>query len=145
LTGQIRIRGSNNAVIGKLLPYPFLTFSQTIICIFFDPPGVVPQHDELLANLSVRESMMFSAKLRYGLTNDNEELVKKTIKMFNLGTCADTFVQRCSGGQRKRLSIALEMIARPNILILDEPTTGLDAPSCSQVIKLMIQMATTGE
>lgn len=54
-----------------------------------------------------------------------------------LTQCADVRVANCSGGQKKRLSIGLELIFSPNVLLLDEPTTGLDSVSSLQLILLL--------
>lgn len=56
----------------------------------------------------------------------------------------NTLAGRLSGGQKKRLSIALELINNPTIMFLDEPTTGLDSYSCSQVIDLLKTLAKQG-
>ena len=117
MNGEVKISGINEAVI-----------------------GFVPQFDHLLANLTVRETLLFAAKLKYGTKNDNDAIVDKMIGQFNLNICANNYVQKCSGGQKKRLSMALEIVSKPNILILDEPTTGLDAPSCAHMVHLLLEM-----
>lgn len=55
-----------------------------------------------------------------------------------------TLSKRLSGGQRKRLSIALELINNPTVMFLDEPTTGLDSHSCNQVVNLLKHLADQG-
>ncbi|RWR98626.1 ABC transporter sub-family G-like protein 1, partial [Dinothrombium tinctorium] len=117
----------------------------------------VPQHDSFINVLTVRESILFAAKLKLATAlqykNDNEnwvqrlnvndqmqkfksaskyfkEVTNKLLKEFNLEVCADDRVSVCSGGQLKRLSIAQELVVLPDILILDEPTTGLDSATC---------------
>ncbi|KAI2809701.1 ABC protein, sub ABCG [Blomia tropicalis] len=63
--------------------------------------------------------------------------VEEIIDQLGLTQCADVRVSGCSGGQKKRLSIALELIFSPNVLLLDEPTTGLDSVTSLQLIQLL--------
>lgn len=76
---------------------------------------------------------------------DAEARVDKLISMFGMDPIRNTRVARCSGGQQKRLSICLELFQSPNILILDEPTTGLDSASCSLVMKLLKELVEAPE
>lgn len=101
--------------------------------------GIVPQHDCLHEKLTVFEAIMFSYKLKYGPEYDSNASAEKLIKQFQLETCINNRAEKCSGGQRKRLSIALELLTKPDILILDEPTSGLDSMSCAHVIRLMLE------
>lgn len=98
--------------------------------------SVVPQHDYLLQKLTVRETIAFATKFN-GL---QQKVVYRIIDEFDLGSCAEVRVSKCSGGQKKRLSIAIEYLSKPDILILDEPTTGLDTPSAVKVISLMSEL-----
>ncbi|KAH9406641.1 ATP-binding cassette sub- G member 1 [Tyrophagus putrescentiae] len=66
-----------------------------------------------------------------------ENRVNDLIDLLGLTSCADVRVAHCSGGQKKRLSIALELIFSPNVLLLDEPTTGLDSVSSLQMVQLL--------
>ncbi len=104
--------------------------------------GFVPQDNYLMELLTVKETFIFASKLR-NINNpnaDHEMIVRKLITRFGLETVVDTRAIRCSGGQRKRLSIALEILSKPNLLILDEPTTGLDSPSCTQMMNIMKEL-----
>ena len=68
----------------------------------------------------------------------HDYLVQQIIGQLMLDTCAQTFVCKCSGGQLKRLSIAIELLSEPKVLVMDEPTTGLDfssALNCIQILK----------
>lgn len=68
----------------------------------------------------------------------HEYLVNAIITELMLDNCAKTLVSKCSGGQSKRLSIALELLSQPKVIIMDEPTTGLDfssALNCIQILK----------
>lgn len=106
--------------------------------------GLVPQHDYLLESLTVYESLVFAFKLRFGPRINWKKMTNEIIMKFKLDSVLHTTLSRCSGGQRKRLSIALEIIGQPNILILDEPTTGLDTPSCNQVIQMLKDLTMNG-
>ncbi|KAJ0845689.1 putative ABC-type xenobiotic transporter [Helianthus annuus] len=97
----------------------------------------VTQEDVLMGTLTVRETITYSAYLRLPTTFSNEEvkdIIEGTIMEMGLEDCSDTLVgnwhlRGLSGGEKKRLSIALEILVRPRILFLDEPTTGLDSAS----------------
>lgn len=68
----------------------------------------------------------------------HDYLVSTIISQLMLDTCAQTFASKCSGGQLKRLSIAIELLSEPKVIIMDEPTTGLDfssALNCIQILK----------
>lgn len=116
VNGQVRLIGGDNVKI-----------------------GIVPQHDCLHEKLTVFEAIVFSYKLKYGPEYDANSSAEKLIKQFQLETCFNNRAENCSGGQRKRLSIALELLTKPDILILDEPTSGLDTMSCAHVIRLMLE------
>lgn len=92
--------------------------------------------------LTVRETFLFASKLiNFEDQNfDHNGVADKLISRFGLNPIANTKAKKCSGGQQKRLSIALEVLSRPNILILDEPTTGLDSPSCRQIMAIMQEL-----
>src|ERR1700744_5716383 len=102
----------------------------------------VPQDNHLLELLTVRESLIFASKIIYYSSNgtDHGTNADKLIRRFGLEAITNTKAKRCSGGQRKRLSIALEVLTRPNLLILDEPTTGLDSPSCRHIMNIMQEL-----
>lgn len=84
----------------------------------------VPQVDQLAPYLTVKESLMFASKFKNPINSDHKKEVDFVIDAFNLNSTRNHYSSKCSGGERKRLSIALEMISRPKILLLDEPTTG---------------------
>jgi ABC-type multidrug transport system ATPase subunit len=103
--------------------------------------GYIPQDDLLNENLSVYQNLYFNAKLCFGnLTEDEiEQKVESTLKNLDLynsrhlrvGSALDKVI---SGGQRKRLNIAFELIRRPSVLFVDEPTSGLSSADSEKVI-----------
>jgi ABC-type multidrug transport system ATPase subunit len=109
--------------------------------------GLVPQDDVVFPELTIRENLFYAARLRFGATRrDGEEdaIVAESLGKMDLLRAADRTVRdQCSGGQRKRLSVAIELLKRPRMLFLDEPTSGLD-PALEQ--QLMVQlMKLTGQ
>lgn len=94
----------------------------------------VTQTDDLIGTLTVRESIYYSASLRLPGTVSRAEkkaIVDSTIQEMGLYECRNTPVgnwhlRGLSGGEKRRLSIALEILTRPRLLFLDEPTSGLD-------------------
>ncbi|KAG7372253.1 ABC transporter [Nitzschia inconspicua] len=110
---------------------------------FKDSVGFVPQDDIVYAELTVRENLIFSGKFRLpkGTSDEEiEELADETLASLGLSRVADSPVgdirrRGVSGGERKRVSIGLELMALPSILFLDEPTSGLDASSALLVMK----------
>ncbi|PIA53500.1 hypothetical protein AQUCO_00900236v1 [Aquilegia coerulea] len=112
----------------------------------------VTQEDVLLGTLSVRETITYSAHLRLPSSMSKEDImgiVDNTIMEMGLQDCADTVVgnwhlRGLSGGEKKRLSIALEILTRPPLLFLDEPTSGLDSASAFFVIQTIRNIARDG-
>jgi ABC-type multidrug transport system ATPase subunit len=93
--------------------------------------GYVPQTDVLHDRLRVRETLMYTARLRLPSDTSREECavaVEEVLAELRLTEHADTFVDKLSGGQRKRLSCGVELIGKPSTVLLDEPTSGLDPP-----------------
>lgn len=106
------------------------------------------QEQNLHPLLTLRETMHFSIKLKRGNTLSEQQRDKKIMLILeNLGLemNVDTFVDDLSGGQQKRLSIAMELVDDPSILFLDEPTTGLDSSSSTQCIRLLKKLAQEGK
>lgn len=98
--------------------------------------------------LTLRETMHFSMKLKTGRAMNQlarDEKIMLILENLGLESHADTFVGNLSGGQQKRLSIALELVDDPSIIFLDEPTTGLDSSSSTQCIQLLKKLAHEGK
>lgn len=89
--------------------------------------NISPQESAVAKNLTVRENLRLLADL-YGIA-DKEEKIECLIKKFDLGEKADVRCKKLSGGQMRRVSIALAVITEPQVLFLDEPTLGLDVKS----------------
>ncbi|KAL2507106.1 ABC transporter G family member 15 [Forsythia ovata] len=112
----------------------------------------VTQEDVLLGTLTVRETLTYSAHLRLPTTMSREDvkgIIEGTIIEMGLQDCADRQIgnwqlRGISGGEKKRLSIALEILVRPLIMFLDEPTSGLDSAAAFFVIQAIKNVARDG-
>ncbi|XP_075153703.1 ATP-binding cassette sub-family G member 1-like [Haematobia irritans] len=107
----------------------------------------IHQDDMLRPQLTVGETMMLAAHLKLGFKISKKEkirLVKHILSLLGLEHRYNVKAGKLSGGQKKRLAIALELISNPSVLYLDEPTTGLDSSSCSQCIALLKKLAALG-
>ena len=88
--------------------------------------GLCPQFDVVWSHLTVREHLQFYSMLKGVPSDKRDEAVNNSIKGVNLSEKADWYAGTLSGGQRRRLSLAISMIGAPEVIFLDEPTTGLD-------------------
>ena len=99
--------------------------------------GVMPQENLLYRTLTCRENLAFFADL-YGLPRKAKSArVQDCLAAVNLLDRASTPVEKLSGGMRRRLSLAIAIVHRPKLLILDEPTTGLDIEARHEVWELI--------
>jgi ABC-type multidrug transport system ATPase subunit len=109
--------------------------------------GYVPQDDILHPQLTVRRALSFAAELRFPSDVSKEERDRAVIGvMEELGLThrADLPIHKLSGGQRKRVSVALELITKPSLLFLDEPTSGLDPGFEKSAMELLRELADGG-
>ena len=114
--------------------------------------GFVPQDDLLIEELTVYQNLWFTAKLCFeGMPDEAiDRRVMKTLKDLGLDAAKDLKVgsainKYISGGQRKRLNIALELIREPAVLFLDEPTSGLSSSDTEKVINLLKEQTLKGK
>jgi ABC-type multidrug transport system ATPase subunit len=112
----------------------------------------VIQQDILLPTLTVRETLTYAAQLRLpsSVTQaESKQLVEEVIMELSLKEAADTRIgnhahKGCSGGEKRRTSIGVQLLSNPSLLWLDEPTTGLDSTSAYQVVKTLQNLAQRG-
>ena len=114
--------------------------------------GYVEQFDTLIGELSVKQMLMYTAELKLPPATsraDKEARVQRVITKLGLEGCADTTIgnvlQRgISGGQAKRVNIALALITQPRVLFLDEPTSGLDSHMANEVVQSLHALLAEG-
>ncbi|WP_013320416.1 FHA domain-containing protein [Gloeothece verrucosa] len=106
--------------------------------------GYVPQQDIVHTNLTVYEVLYYAAKLRLPSDQNLNQLLAKTIDDVELSQRKDTLVKDLSGGQLKRVSIAVELLADPKLFFLDEPTSGLDPGLDKKMMQLLRRLANEG-
>ncbi|MEE3750885.1 FHA domain-containing protein [Mycobacterium intracellulare] len=109
--------------------------------------GMVPQDDVVHRQLTVNQALNYAAELRLPPDTSKEErarVVAQVLEELDMTQHAETRVDKLSGGQRKRASVALELLTQPSLLLLDEPTSGLDPALDRQVMLMLRQLADAG-
>lgn len=109
--------------------------------------GMVPQDDVVHGQLTVEQALMYAAELRLPpdtTREDREQVVMQVLEELEMTKQLETRVDKLSGGQRKRASVALELLTGPSLLILDEPTSGLDPALDRQVMTMLRHLADAG-
>ena len=114
--------------------------------------GYVPQDDLLMENLTVSQNLFYNSKLCFGDWSDEQIQTKADQLLHALGLyeardlkVGDALENIISGGQRKRLNIALELIREPAVLFVDEPTSGLSSRDSENVMDLLKQLSISGK
>jgi len=109
--------------------------------------GFVPQDDVVHGQLTVRQALNYSAELRLPPDTtkaEREAVCNRVMQELGLAERAGLRVDKLSGGQRKRVSVAVELLTSPTLLVLDEPTSGLDPALDRQVMEMLKELAQGG-
>jgi len=107
--------------------------------------GYVPQDDIIHAELTVAEVLEFAAKLRLPPDTNVKQSVDAALDSIKMSHRRNALVKDLSGGQRKRVSIGVELLANPKLFFLDEPTSGLDPGLDKQMMQLLRDLAHEGK
>lgn len=110
--------------------------------------GYVPQSDIVYDNLTLHDMLMYTAKLRLPrdtTAGEREQAIMRAIDTVELSEKKDCLIKSFSGGQRKRASIAVELLSDPNLLFLDEPASGLDPGTERNLMQSLRNMADGGK
>lgn len=109
--------------------------------------GYVPQDDIIHRELTVYRTLYYVAKLRLSSDvsgTEIDQIINEVMDVTGLSERRDVPINQLSGGQRKRVSIAVELITKPSVIFLDEPTSGLDPATEEKIMKLFRQIAESG-
>ncbi|HEU0214295.1 MAG TPA: ABC transporter ATP-binding protein, partial [Jiangellaceae bacterium] len=109
--------------------------------------GYVPQDDILHVEMPLRRTLRYAARLRLpsGVAADEvDRIVDQALADLDMAHRADVPVRQLSGGQRKRASIAVELLTRPRLFFLDEPTSGLDPSTAAEVMAVLRRLTRSG-
>ena len=108
--------------------------------------GYVPQDDIVHKQLTVEQSLFFAAKLRIANINNGDIYTKinKILSELNIGHIKKNLISDISGGQRKRVSIAIELLTDPMLLFLDEPTSPLDPQTIEDFLNILKSLSNNG-
>jgi ABC transport system ATP-binding/permease protein len=113
--------------------------------IYRDQIGYVPQDDIIHMDLTVEEVLTYAAKLRLPPDTNIKEIVERALNDIKMTFRRTASIKELSGGQRKRVSIGVELLANPKLFFLDEPTSGLDPGLDKQMMELLRDLAHEGE
>ena len=112
--------------------------------IYRSQVGYVPQDDIIHRELTVEEVLRCACQLRLPPDINIDEVISNTLEQIKLSHVRNTLVSRLSGGQRKRVSIGVELLADPKLFFLDEPTSGLDPGLDKEMMQLLREQADRG-
>lgn len=149
LAGRARSRGRLDIAASLTLGGSVVNSHDSQIRSLF---AFVAQEDSLHAPSTPRQALWFSARLRLPKSTTNQQvrdLVDASIADLGLTACADTIIggglqKGISGGEKRRVSIGVELVSNPHIIFLDEPTSGLDSFAAKQVMGLLDKVASAG-
>lgn len=106
--------------------------------------GYVPQEDIVYENLTLRDMLRYSAELRMPSDQGDAEIenkINEVLATLDLTQHQNTYIRKLSGGQKKRASIAVELLADPKVFFLDEPTSGLDPGTEKNLMQAMSRLS----
>ncbi|VVC93866.1 unnamed protein product [Leptidea sinapis] len=106
----------------------------------------IRQQDDLRIHLTVYESMSLAASLKLAdfTSHERKEKVHEILALLGLNGTSQTLCRDLSGGQKRRVAVALELLSDPSLLFLDEPTTGLDSSASTSLVSLLSGLARGG-
>ncbi|XP_071440785.1 protein scarlet-like isoform X2 [Hetaerina americana] len=110
--------------------------------------GFVPQQDLHVETLTVEETLSFMSRLKINpamTETDRKRWIRSLLAELGLNKCINTRISALSGGERKRMSLAVQLLTDPPILFCDEPTTGLDSYSAGAVVEKLRQLTSMGK
>ncbi|MCH5212963.1 MAG: ATP-binding cassette domain-containing protein [Oscillospiraceae bacterium] len=139
LCGSSEISEGNVYVNGEDLATNYNSLKQMI--------GHVPQQDIVYDNLKLERMLYYTAKLRMPQDSTEEEIearIADALNMVELGDKRDVMIKSLSGGQKKRASIAVELLSDPKLFFLDEPTSGLDPGTERNLMMTLKNMTKSG-
>lgn len=142
---------SNRIAIGRLRTTGDITYNGSAQLRSIRSAYVM-QQDVLIPTLTVRETLHYAAELRLPpptTAEDRKKIVEDVILELGLKECADTRIgnnvhKGCSGGEKRRTSLAVQMLSNPSVLFCDEVTTGLDAATAFQLVTTLKALAVKG-
>ena len=106
--------------------------------------GFVPQNIALSPNLTVRQNLSFWASMRGMNGRQAKEAVRDAAEMANISSFMNKAVGRCSGGMARRANLAAGLIGRPDLILLDEPTAGIDEENRDLILKTILSLRQQG-
>lgn len=106
--------------------------------------GFVPQQDIIYENITLKKMLYYTAKMKMPEDTSTAEIdarIEEVLGMVELSEHKDTYIRRLSGGQKKRASIAVELLANPGLFFLDEPTSGLDPGTEEHLMRTLLKLS----
>ena len=110
--------------------------------------GYVPQQDLVRGSDTVFNTLESAAEMKlpvYMKKSDKKKRVEEVLKVFSLWEVKDHLISKLAGGQKKRISVAVEYIANPSLFFLDEPDSGLDGPEAGKLMQNLRRIADEGK